>query len=73
MFLATKFGSWETWIKWIRIAIYHTIGWGLPFLFIVIPTSAGKMGFEPASTLYSAFPLPLFPFSITIVSIQVAL
>jgi len=39
--------------KWLRIGIYNVIGWGLPFLLMVIPTSANKMGFLPGATLYA--------------------
>ena len=48
-------GSWlqikEGWWKWARIAVYNLVGWGIPFLLMVIPASAGKLGFEPGSTL----------------------
>jgi len=48
----------EGWWKWGRIALYNIVGWGVPFLLMLIPAAAGKLGFEPGSTLY----VPQFPF-----------
>jgi len=36
--------------KWIRFGIYCGIGWGLPFLLMVIPAAAGRIKFVPAGT-----------------------
>jgi len=47
----------EGWWKWSRIALYNIVGWGVPFLLMLIPAAAGKLGFEPGSTLY----VPQFP------------
>ena len=36
--------------KWTRFGIYNVIGWGVPFLLMVIPASAGRIKFLPAAT-----------------------
>jgi len=38
------------WGKWIRIACYHVVGWGVPFLFMVIPAAADRIKFAPGGT-----------------------
>jgi len=52
MCLEIYFGNWmgdKRW-KWPRVVLYNLIGWGIPFLFMLIPTAAEKNGFEPAGT-----------------------
>ena len=51
IFLPSVMTSNEKLSKWIRIAAYHLVGWGIPFMLMLIPTSANKMGFAPGATL----------------------
>lgn len=53
MFFSSLLQKRETLWKWVRIVIYMHVGWGIPFLFMVIPTSADAIGFAPGSTLYA--------------------
>jgi len=39
----------KKWI-WLRFGIYNLVGWGLAFLLMVIPASAGEIKFAPAGT-----------------------
>jgi len=36
--------------KWLRFGIYNAIVWGLAFLCMVIPASAGYINFAPGGT-----------------------
>jgi len=45
-FLKTRPTLW----KWIRLGVFNTIGWGISFLFMLIPTSADRMAFSPNGT-----------------------
>jgi len=61
MFLTSWMDSRERVFKWVRIVIYQSVGWGVPFLFMVITTSADRVGFPPGATLYAASSLPSHP------------
>jgi len=62
IFLQDVFADKIGWRKWARVIIYHVLGWGIPFVCMVIPTAAGKIGFEPGATLYVLLIPPLsFP------------
>ncbi len=39
-------GKW----KWIRFGIYSLIGWGIPFVLMVIPAAAGRIKFVASGT-----------------------
>jgi len=36
--------------KWLRFGIYNFIAWGLAFVLMVIPASAGEIKFASAAT-----------------------
>ena len=36
--------------KWSRFGLYVAVGWGVPFVLMVIPASAGKIKFAPGGT-----------------------
>jgi len=38
------------WWKWSRIVIYQTIGWGIPFLFMVITAGADRLKFSSGAS-----------------------
>jgi len=50
MYLATLLAAHEVIFKWVRIVGYHIIGWGLPFVLMVIPAAAGRINFAASAT-----------------------
>jgi len=40
----------SAWGKWARIIFYHVVGWGVPFVLMVIPASADRIKFAPGGT-----------------------
>jgi len=36
--------------KWVRFGIYALIGWGIPFILMVIPAAAGRIKFVASGT-----------------------